>query len=102
MLRILKEDFPLKNLYYGHPGKCILLLKGRFDPSKMIETEPIQLGQMRCGCWVVLDGNNRIGLILKKNIEASIKIIPKQFITCYLHGQWDESILTWWNPYPKT
>lgn len=98
---LLVESHKLKNLFYGHPGKFISSLKGRFDPLKMDESEPIQLAQMKCGCWVVLDGNNRIGLILKENPEASMRIIPEKFIRCYPKGQWDEETLKWWNPYPK-
>lgn len=102
MANILKNDFMLRNLCYGHPGKFILSLSGRFDPLKMDETQPIQLGQMECGCWIVLDGNNRIGLILKENPGATIKILPDEFVSCSLKGQWDKNTAMWWNPYPKT
>lgn len=62
---------------------------------------PIYLGQLKCGCWVILDGNNRIGLILKKDPEATLKLIPQQYLSYNLKGTWDETIITWLNPYPK-
>ncbi len=42
MPSIPEDYFKLKNLCYGHPGKFILSLKGRFDPLKMSKTQPIQ------------------------------------------------------------
>jgi len=92
----------LKNLMYGHPGKFIQSLKGRFDYRKMTVKQPIQIGQLNCGCWTVLDGNNRIGLILKKNINSKLEIIPKRMIKIYPKGEWDEDTFLWWNEYPKT
>jgi hypothetical protein len=40
MSDILGKDFRLKNLCYGHPGKFILSLSGRFDHLKIDETQP--------------------------------------------------------------
>jgi hypothetical protein len=35
---------------------------------------------MSLGCWIVVDGNNRVGLILRKNPEATIADIPKSLL----------------------
>ena len=96
---MVSEDFELKYLQYGHPGKLILGIKGAFNIEKM--SQPIILGQMPCNCWAVLDGNNRIGLILKKNQDETIKLIPRDKIVFFSAGQWDYETFSWWNPYPK-
>ena len=87
---------------YGHPGRFIQSLKGPFDIQKMTEKQPIQIGQLTCGCWTVPDGNNRIGLILKKNIDSRLETIPECCISIYPKGEWDEDTFFWWNEYPKS
>src|SRR3990167_7669696 len=100
LINMLPDSFRLSNLCYGHEGKYICSLKGRFDPQ--LVNEPIQLGQLSCGCWIVLDGNNRIGLILKHNIEAKIGEFPKNIFTFLKNEEFDEGEIYYWNPYPKT
>ena len=97
---MLPGSFKLANLCYGHEGKYICSLKGRFDPKRT--NEPIQLGQLSCGCWMVLDGNNRIGLILWHNIEAKIEDFPKKMFAFYRCKEYDEREIYYWNPFPKT
>ena len=97
---MLPGSFKLANLCYGHEGKYICSLKGRFDPKRI--NEPIQLGQLSCGCWTVLDGNNRIGLILRHNMEARIEDFPKKMFTFYRSREYDEEELRYWNPFLKT
>jgi len=96
------KHIELKNLMYGHPGRFIQSLKGQFNIQKMTEKQPIQIGQLTCGCWTVPDGNNRIGLILQKNIDSRLEIIPERYISIYPKGEWDEETFHWWNEYPKT
>ena len=50
----------LADLMYGHGSKFMCSLSGRFDPEKYSDAPPIQICEMKCGCWVVADGNNRI------------------------------------------
>ena len=57
---------------------------------------------MTCGCWTVQDGNNRVGLILQKEINSKLEIIPERYIRIYPKGEWDEDTFNWWNEYPKT
>jgi hypothetical protein len=44
---------------------------------------------MTCGWWIVADGNNRIGLTLRKNPEATIADIPKGLLALARYGEWD-------------
>src|SRR6516162_8929441 len=74
------KNMKLADLMYGHGSKFMCSLSGRFDPEKYSDAPPIQICEMKCGCWVVADGNNRIGLILKKNPEATIGDIPERLI----------------------
>ena len=97
---MLPDSFKLSDLCCGHEGKYICSLKGRFDPQ--LVNEPIQLGQLSCGCWVVLDGNNRIGLILKHDIEAKIGEFPKNIFSFLKNGALAEEEIYYWTPYPKT
>ena len=53
---------------------------------------------MKCGCWIVADGNNRVGLILKKNPEATIADIPERLLAIAGFGEWDAEMMDWWNP----
>ena len=57
---------------------------------------------MKCGCWVVGDGNNRIGLILRTNPEATIADIPKDILVISKFGEWYHEMMEWWNPCPKS
>jgi hypothetical protein len=49
-----------------------------------------------CGCWIVADGNNRVGLILKKNPEATIAEIPERLLATVRFGEWDAEMMDWW------
>ena len=49
-------------------------------------------------CWIVADGNNRVGLILKKNREATIADIPERLLATARFGEWDAEMMDWWNP----
>src|SRR5690348_4748531 len=53
----------LADLMYGHGSKFICSLSGRFNPEKYPDAPPIQICEMKCGCWIVTDGNNRVGLV---------------------------------------
>ena len=97
---MLPDSFRLSNLCCGHEGKFICSLKGRFDPQ--LVNEPIQLGQLSCRYWIVLDGNNRIGRILKHNIEAKIGDFPKNIFSFIMNEDFDEREIYFWNRYPKT
>jgi predicted RNase H-like HicB family nuclease len=77
-------------------------LSGRFDPEKYPDAPPIQICEMECGCWIVADGNNRVGLILKKNPEATIADIPERLLATARFGEWDAEIMDWWNPCAKS
>ena len=94
------KKIKLADLYFGHPGKFIQSLNGPFNPPQ--SKVPIQLGQLSCGCWIILDGNSRVGLILRKNPDATIGDYRKEMFCFYKAGEWDEEIIQWWNPYPKT
>ena len=97
---MLLDSFRLSDLCCGHEGKYICSLKGQFDPR--LVNEPIQLGQLSCGCWIVLDGNNRIGLILKHDIEAKIGDFPKNIFSLLANEKLAEEEIYYWTPYPKT
>jgi len=97
---MLPNSFKLADLYYGHSGKFILSHKGSFNAQ--LSEVPIQLGQLRCGCWIILDGNKRVGLILKKNSDAILGDYDQNLFSFYKDGEWDEDLMEWWNPYPKT
>lgn len=97
---MLPDSYRLSNLCCGHEGKFICSLRGRFDPQ--LVNEPIQLGQLSWGYWIVLDGNNRIGLILKHNIAAKIGDFPKNIFSFIINEDFDEREIYFWNPYPKT
>ena len=97
---MLPDSFRLADLCYGHEGKYICSLKGRFDPQ--LVSDPIQLGELSCGCWIVLDGNNRIGLILKRNIDARIGDFPKNIFAFLKNEEFDEEEIYYWVQYPKS
>ena len=95
-------DTKLADLMYGHGGRFICGLSGRFDPEKSAHAPPIQVCEMKCGCWVVADGNNRVGLILRKNPEATLADIPNSLLTTAEFGEWDDELMDWWNPCAKS
>ncbi len=97
---ILADDFKLSLLCYGHPGPLIRSLRGKFDPTQM--DTAIQLGELSCGCWVVLDGNNRIAMILETNPMATVAVLPKNRLLLFKDGEWDRNDLEWCHPNPQT
>jgi hypothetical protein len=54
----------------------------------------IQLGELPCGCWVVLDGNNRIALVLEKDPKATVAVLPRRWLLLFQDGEWDRE----WSP----
>jgi len=96
------KNMKLADLMYGHGSKFICSLSGRFDPKKYFDAPPIQICEMKCGCWIVADGNDRVGLILKKNPEATIADIPERLLATARVGEWDAEIMDWWNPCAKS
>ena len=96
------KDMKLADLMYGHEGRFICHLSGCFDPEKHFNAPPIQICEMKCGCWVVADGNNRVGLILRKNPEATLAHIPSKLLTTARFGEWDDETMDWWNPCAKS
>ena len=96
------KNMKLADLMYGHGSTFMCSLSGRFDPEKYPDAPPIQICEMKCGCWIVADGNNRVGLILKKNPEATIADIPERLLATAWHGQWDAEMMDWWNPCAKS
>jgi hypothetical protein len=98
----MQPNMKLADLMYGHGSKFMCSLSGRFDPEKFPDAPPIQICEMKCGCWIVADGNNRVGLILKKNPEATIADIPERLLATARFGQWDAEMMDWWNPCAKS
>ena len=104
---MVKEMPPDKNtmladLMYGHNGEFRCHLSGRFDPDKYTRSPPIQICEMECGCWIVADGNNRVGLILRRNPEATLADIPGRLLVFASVGEWDDDTMGWWNPSPRS
>ena len=91
----LDKNTKLGDLMYGHGDKFICCLAGSFAPDKYPNAPVIQIDQMKCGCWVVGDGNNRIGLILRANPEATIADIPKDLFVTSKIGEWDHEMMEW-------
>lgn len=98
----LDKNMRLADLMYGHGEKFMCSLRGRFDSDKYSDAPPIQICEMKCGCWIVEDGNNRVGLILMKNPEATIADIPEKYLVTASYGNWDDEMMTWWNPSPES
>jgi hypothetical protein len=100
----MKPDKVMKlaDLMYGHGDRFICHLSGRFDPEKYSDAPTIQMCEMKCGCWIVADGNNRVGLILRKNPEATLADIPKGLLATARFGEWDSETMDWWNPCAKS
>ena len=96
------KNMKLADLMYGHGSKFMCSLSGRFDPGKYPDEPAIQICEMKCGCWIVTDGNNRVGLILKKNPEATIADIPERLLAIARFGDWDDEMMDWWNPCAKS
>lgn len=96
------KNIKLADLMYGHGEKFMSFLHGLFSPDTYPDAPPIQICEMKCGCWVVADGNDRVGLILKENLEATLADISKRLIATYRYGKWDEELMDWWNPCAKS
>jgi hypothetical protein len=96
------KNMKLADLMYGHGSKFMCSLSGRFDSKKYSDAPPIQICEMKCGCWIVTDGNNRVGLILKKNPEATIAEIPERLLATARFGEWDAEMMDWRNPCAKS
>jgi len=96
------KNMKLADLMYGHGDKFMCLLSGQVNFDKYPDAPPIQICEMKCGCWIVVDGNNRIGLILKANPEASIADIPSSHLATFRLGKWDSEMMDWWNPCAKS
>lgn len=97
---MLAANFKLSSLCYGHRGRLIRSLRGKFDPNKMDTV--IQLGEMPCRCWVVLDGNNRIAMILDNDPDATMAVLPNDRLLLFKKNEWDRADLDRWNPNPQT
>ncbi len=98
----LNKNTKLSELMYGHGDKFIATLPGKFQPEKFPNAPAIQFCELECGCWIVADGNNRVGMILKKNPEATLADVPDGLISIENFGEWDEELMEWWNPCPKS
>jgi hypothetical protein len=96
------KSMKLADLMYGHGSEFMCSLSGRFNPEKYPDAPPIQICEMKCGCWIVADGNNRVGLILKKSPEATIADIPEGLLATARFGEWDAEVMDWWNPRAKS
>jgi len=92
----------LADLMYGHGSEFMCSLSSRFSQEKNPDAPPIQICEMKCGCWTVANGNNRVGLILKKNPEATIADIPERLLATARFGEWDAEMMDWWNPCAKS
>src|SRR6516164_3397169 len=92
------RNMKLADLMYGHGSELVCSLSGRFSHEKYPDAPPIQICEMKCGCWIVADGNNRVGLILKKNPEATIADIPERLLATARFDEWDAEMMDWWNP----
>jgi hypothetical protein len=98
----LNQNTRLAELMYGHGDKFMQSLSGKFEPGKFSDAPAIQVCELKCKCWVIADGNNRVGLILRNNPDATLADIPKGLISIYKYGDWDDDTMKWWNPEPKT
>ncbi len=98
----LDEYTKLADIMYGHGEEFLSFLSGSYDPDKYPDAPPIQLCEMKCGCWIVGDGNNRVGLILKKNPQATLADIPKGMVATFQYGMWDDEMMDWANPFAKS
>lgn len=98
----LNQSTRLADLMYGHGDKYMQSLSGEFEPSKFPNAPAIQVCELKCKCWVVADGNNRVGLILRNNPDATLADIPKDLLSIYKYGDWDDDTMKWWNSEPKT
>lgn len=100
--RTFDQNTKIADLMYGHPGKFVQRLRGSFAPENNPSAPKIQICQLKCGCWIIADGNNRLGLLLKKNPNATISDLPYSLMSTYKYGDWDEDTMNWWNPAPKS
>jgi hypothetical protein len=100
--RTLDQNTKIADLMHGHPGNFIQRLRGSFAPENNPSAPKIQICQLKCGCWIIADGNNRLGLLLKKNPNATISDLPSNLMSTYKYGDWDEDTMNCWNPAPKS
>jgi hypothetical protein len=96
------KNMKLADLMYGHGDKFMCTLSGQVNFDKYRDAPPIQICEMKCGCWIVVDGNNRIGLILKATPDARISDIPSSLLATFRFGKWDSEMMDWWNPCAKS
>jgi hypothetical protein len=97
----LSNSTRLADLLYGHPGPYLQRLKRPYDPARAT-TSCVCVGELKCGCWIVLDGNNRTGLLLAAHPDATLGDYPKEALLLYPRGTWDTDTMEWWNPAPRT
>ena len=96
---MLPNNTNICDLMYGHDGKYISSIKGKFAHHK--SKPPMQLFNLACGCWIVLDGNNRIGSILNYAPDAKIGDFPKNTFVEIPKDKFDANEIYYWVPYPK-
>jgi hypothetical protein len=75
--RTLDQNTKIADLMYGHPENFVQRLRGSFAPESNLSAPKIQICQLKCGCWIIADGNSRLGLLLKKTRMP-------QFLICHL------------------
>ncbi len=100
--RTLDQNTKIAHFMYGHPGNFVQRLRGSFAPESHSSAPKIQICQLKCGCWIIADGNSRLGLLLKENPSATISDLPPNIMSTYKYGDWDEDTMNWWNPAPKS
>ena len=98
----LDKNTRLSDLQYGHGDKFVCSLSGKFRPEKYPDATAIEIGQLKCGCWIVVDGNNRIGLMLRSNPDATVHDIPPDMLCKFRYGEWDNEHMEYWNPSPRS
>lgn len=96
---MIPGDIKLQDLMCGHDGKYICSIRQKYDHRR--SKEPIQLFRLECDCWIVLDGNNRIGSILKQFPNAIISNFPIHIFLEVTADAYDPREILYWVPYPK-
>ena len=96
----LSRHTKLGSLMCGH-DKLTSSLRERFNPEAYPDAPPIQICEMKCGCWIVADGNHRVGRILKRDPEATLAAIPEEMVDVSIFDDWDYTEIEWMNPEPK-
>ena len=72
--RTFDQNTKIADLMYGHSGNFILRLRGSFAPENYPSAPKIQICQLKCGCWIIADGNNRLGLLQNVLVRRDIQI----------------------------